>query len=49
VEQPEGRYRITNLGAQMLVTVTSLARLRIKDRGEEGLEIDESWGEGGAA
>jgi len=48
VEQREGRYRITNLGAQMLVTVTSLAALRVQDRGEEGLEIDGSWGEGGA-
>jgi DNA-binding transcriptional ArsR family regulator len=49
VEQREGRHRITNLGAQMLITVTSIAALRVKDRGEEGLEIDGAWGEASAA
>lgn len=41
VEQSEGRYRLTERGVQMLITVACLARLAVQDEGERGLVVSE--------
>ncbi len=46
VEQKEGRYQLTRLGAQLLITVGCIALQNVQDRGEEGLEILGGWSEG---
>ncbi len=40
-----GRYRLTNLGCELLVTVLSMANEVIKDRGERGLGVGAHWQE----
>ena len=47
VEQKEGRYGLTGLGSQMLITVACIASVYVKDRGDEGLEILGGWSDGG--
>jgi len=39
VAEQNGGYALTNLGKQMLITVTVLARSAVVDRGEQGLGI----------
>jgi DNA-binding transcriptional ArsR family regulator len=39
VEQRDGLYRLTERGAQMLITVTCLARTMVEDQGERGLVV----------
>jgi len=41
----DGRYRLTPLGRQLLLTVTCIASRAIQDRGEEGLAAASSWEE----
>ncbi|MGD2175502.1 MAG: winged helix-turn-helix domain-containing protein [Candidatus Brocadiaceae bacterium] len=40
-----GRYELTQLGVQMLLTVTCMASRVIEDRGEEGLVAGGGWRE----
>jgi len=42
-EPAEGRYRLTYLGAQFLVTLTSIARAYVKERDDEGMIILGGW------
>jgi len=46
VEQRGGRYQLTRLGAQLLITVGCIALQNVQDRGEEGLEMLGGWSEG---
>jgi len=46
VADDNGRYRLTHLGRQMLITVALIAGRVIKDRGEEGLAAG-TWQEEG--
>jgi DNA-binding transcriptional ArsR family regulator len=39
VEQRQGLYRLTERGAQMLITVACLARVCVEDQGEQGLAV----------
>jgi len=39
IEQRDGLYRLTERGAQMLITVTCLAKLVVEDQGERGLVV----------
>jgi len=39
VEQREGRYRLTERGIQMLITVACLAKSVVQDQGERGLVV----------
>jgi DNA-binding transcriptional ArsR family regulator len=39
ISDRSGRYDLTNLGRQMLITATAIARQAIVDRGEEGLGV----------
>jgi hypothetical protein len=43
VEQEKGKYGLTNLGAQMLITMASIAEQNVKDRGDDGLQIAGGW------
>ena len=40
-----GKYRLTNLGCELLVTVLSMANAVIEDRGERGLGVGAQWQE----
>ena len=44
-EQRDGLYRLTERGAQMLITVTCLARVCVEDQGERGLVVS-GWRRG---
>lgn len=46
VAKEHGRYRLTQLGTQLLVTMTCLAGEVIEDRGEQGLAVGSDWQEG---
>jgi DNA-binding transcriptional ArsR family regulator len=46
VEVRGGRHRLTEFGAQMLITVTCLASIAVKDQGERGLAVSGWRGEG---
>ena len=39
VEQAEGAYRLTERGAQMLITVACLAHMCVEDQGKRGLVV----------
>ena len=39
-------YRLSELGHQLLLTVTCIASKAIEDRGEEGLAVAADWGKG---
>ena len=39
VAEEEGKYALTNLGRQMLVTVTVIASQAVADKGEQGLGV----------
>jgi DNA-binding transcriptional ArsR family regulator len=43
VRDTSGRYALTELGRQLLVTMTLIARQAIVDRGEEGLAAASVW------
>jgi predicted transcriptional regulator len=43
VTQEQGKYRLTQLGRELLITVTLIAEQAIVDRGEEGLAAGEAW------
>jgi len=45
VEQQEGAYRLTERGAQMLVTVACLAHVCVEDQGKRGLAVS-GWKRG---
>ncbi len=45
VEQQKGSYRLTERGAQMLITVVCLARMCVEDQGKRGLAVS-GWGRG---
>ncbi len=46
VADEDGSYRLTDLGHQLLLTVTCIASKAIEDRGEEGLAVATDWGKG---
>jgi DNA-binding transcriptional ArsR family regulator len=43
VRESERQYRLTRLGTQLLITMTCIASLNVKDKGEDGLEISGGW------
>ena len=43
VQQREGKYSLTQLGAQILITVASIASQNVRDQGEEGLQVIGGW------
>jgi predicted transcriptional regulator len=43
ISESKGRYSLTPLGRQLLVTMIMMARNVIKDRGEEGLAAGANW------
>ncbi len=43
VKEERGRYELTPLGRQLLLTVTCLAAQVVKDEGEEGLAVGSGW------
>jgi DNA-binding transcriptional ArsR family regulator len=47
VAQEDGRYRLTPLGRQLLLTVACIASRAIQDRGEGGLAVAADWEKSG--
>jgi DNA-binding transcriptional ArsR family regulator len=45
VAHEDGRYRLTPLGRQLLLTVTCIASQAIQDQGEQGLAVASNWKE----
>ena len=45
IASESGKYRLTNLGCELLVTVLSMANEVIEDRGERGLGVGAHWQE----
>jgi hypothetical protein len=43
VREKDRRYGLTRLGTQLLITMTCIASLNVKDKGEDGLEISGGW------
>jgi hypothetical protein len=43
VAQLAGRYRLTRLGRQLLVSILCMADEVVEDQGDQGLEVGADW------